>query len=198
MTRRSVGSARSIGEGEAMMTTDGPAWGAWTTHYDPVGQAPSMTRFDDESGLIVSLGMDRLELDLRSGQDEPFTGAIGLSGALAVGVPDEFPLLGFLLIVNGQITKTPGVEATVSCSLGHTSHAIEWPVDRPGGLQDPPPSDTGGEEALSDDEVFDRGFSVQCLMLDNRSVQRPFLRSRRCRSRWACRRAVGSRMNSRT
>jgi hypothetical protein len=150
------------------MTTDGPAWGAWTTHYDPVGQAPSMTRFDDESGLIVSLGMDRLELDLRSGQDEPFTGAIGLSGALAVGVPDEFPLLGFLLIVNGQITKTPGVEATVSCSLGHTSHAIEWPVDRPGGLQDPPPSDTGGDEALSDDEVFDRGFSVQCLMLDNR------------------------------
>jgi hypothetical protein len=150
------------------MTTDGPAWGAWTTHYDPVGQAPSMTRFDDESGLIVSLGMDRLELDLRSGRDEPFTGAIGLSGALAVRVPDEFPLLGFLLIVNGQVTRTPGVEATVTCSLGHTSHAIEWPVDRPGGLQDPPPSDTGGEDALSDDEVFDRGFSVQCLMLDNR------------------------------
>jgi hypothetical protein len=148
------------------MATDPPAWGAWTTHYDPVGQAPTMTRFDDESGLIVSLGMDRLELDLRSGQDEPFTGAIGLSGALEVSIPDQFPLLGFLLIVNGQITKTLGVEATVTCSLGHTSHAIEWPVDRPGGLKDPPP-DAGDEEAFSDDEVFDRGFSVQCLMLDN-------------------------------
>jgi hypothetical protein len=151
-----------------MMATDGPAWGAWTTHYDSVGQAPSMTRFDDESGLIVNFGMDRLELELGAGQDEPFTGAIGLSGALAVSIPDEFPLLGFLLIVNGQITKTPGVEATVTCSLGHTSHAIEWPVDRPGGLKDPPPSDTGGDEALSDDEIFDRGFSVQCLVLDNR------------------------------
>jgi len=126
-----------------------------------------MTRFDDESGLIVNFGMDRLELDLRSGQNEPFAGAIGLSGALDMSIPDEYPLLGFLLIVNGQITKTPGVEATVTCSLGHTSHAIEWPVDRPGGLKDPPP-DTAGDEAISDDEVFDRGFSVQCLMLDNR------------------------------
>jgi hypothetical protein len=50
--------------------------------------------------------MDRLELDLRSGQDE----------------------------------------ATVTCSLGHTSHAIEWPVDRPGGLQDPPPDTCGADE----------------------------------------------------
>jgi hypothetical protein len=150
------------------VATDAPAWGAWTTHYDSVGQAPNMTRFDDENGLIVDFGMDRLELDLGAGQDVSFAGAIGLSGALEVSIPDEFPLLGSLLIVNGQITKTPGVEATVSCSLGHTSHAIEWPVDRPGGLQDPPPPDTGGEEALSDDEVFDRGFSVQCLMLDNR------------------------------
>jgi hypothetical protein len=149
------------------MATDAPAWGAWTTHYDSVGQAPSMTRFDDETGLIVNFGMNRLELDLGSGQDEPFAGAIGLSGALAVSIPDEFPLLGFLLIVNGQITKTPGIEATVTCSLGHTSHAIEWPVDRPGGLQDAPPSDTG-DEAISDDQILDRGFSVQSLMLDNR------------------------------
>lgn len=149
------------------MATDGPAWGAWTTLYDPVGQEPSMARFDDETGLIVNFGTDRLELDLGSGEDVPFAGAVGLSGALAVSIPDEFPLLGFLLIVNGQITKTLGVEATVTCSLGHTSHAIEWPVDRPGGLEDPPPSDTESGEAVSND-LFDRGFSVQCLMLDNR------------------------------
>jgi hypothetical protein len=68
MTRRPVDSARSIGEGEAMMTTDGPAWGAWTTHYDPVGQAPSMIRFDDESGLIVSgFSVQCLMLDNRPG-----------------------------------------------------------------------------------------------------------------------------------
>ena len=70
-----------------MIATDGPAWGAWTTHYDPVGQAPSMTRFDDENGLIVNFGMDRLELDLGAGQDVPFAGAIGLSGALEVSIP---------------------------------------------------------------------------------------------------------------
>jgi hypothetical protein len=154
--------------GEASMSTDAPAWGDWTTHYDPVGQASTMTRFDDESGLIVSFGMDRLELDLGSGQDAPFAGAVGLSGALAVRIPDEFPLLGFLLIVNGQITKTPGVEATVTCSLGPTSRSIEWLVDRPGGLPDPPPSDAVGNQAVADDELFDRGFSMQGLMLDNR------------------------------
>ena len=149
------------------MATDAPTWGAWTTHYDPVGQAPTMTRFDDENSRIVSFGMDRLELDLGSGQDAPFAGAIGLSGALAVNIPDEFPLLGFLLIVNGQITKTPGTEATVTCSLGPTSRSVEWLLDRPGGLKDPPTSGSDDDGTMSD-ELFDRGFSVQCLMLDNR------------------------------
>jgi len=150
------------------MAAAAPSWGAWTTQYDSVGQAPTMTRFDDETGLIVAFTMDRLELDLAAGQDAPFAGAVGLSGQLAVNIPDEFPLLGFLLVVNGQITRTPGIEATVTCSLGPTSRALEWPVDRPGGLEDPPPSDTGDDGAVSDDELFDRGFSVQCLTLDNR------------------------------
>ena len=34
------------------MATDGPAWGAWTTHFDSVGQAPSMTRFDNRPGAV--------------------------------------------------------------------------------------------------------------------------------------------------
>jgi hypothetical protein len=74
----SIDSARSGGEGEAIMATDAPAWGAWTTHYDSVGQAPNMTRDDTEDGLVVSFGMDRLELDLGGDQDAPFAGAIGL------------------------------------------------------------------------------------------------------------------------
>ena len=35
------------------MARDAPSWGTWTTLYDPVGQAPGMSRFDNFDVLIV-------------------------------------------------------------------------------------------------------------------------------------------------
>jgi hypothetical protein len=145
------------------MTVGVPVWGPWTTFYDSVGQTPSMARGDTEDGLIVSFTTDRMELTLGGDQDAPFAGAIALAGALPASMPDDYPLLGFLLLVNGQITKTLGSEAAVTCSIGHATHSIEWPIDAPEGLPGPRPPNSGEESAFPEDAVLDRGFSVQCF-----------------------------------
>ena len=53
------------------MTAGAPAWGSWMTFYDSVDQAPSMARGDSEDGLVVSFGMDRLQLSLRVARTHP-------------------------------------------------------------------------------------------------------------------------------
>jgi hypothetical protein len=150
-----------------MMTAGKPAWGPWTTFYDSVGQAPNMTREDSEDGLVVGFTMDRMFISLQGDQDAPFAGAIGLSGALSPSMPDEFPLLGFVLVVNGQLTRSLGGEAAASCSIGHATHSIEWPIADPAGSPSPGPSRTE-EESLPEGSILDTGFSLECFTRDSR------------------------------
>jgi hypothetical protein len=151
-----------------MMTAGAPAWGSWTTFYDPVGQAPSMARADSEDGLVVSFGMDRMQLSLQGGEDTPFTGAIGLSGALTASIPDEFLLVGFLLVVNGELSRSLGSEAVVTGSIGSATHSVEWPIANPAGTPRLGPSRTGEEEPLPEGSLLETGFSVECFTRDTR------------------------------
>jgi hypothetical protein len=149
------------------MTAGAPAWGSWTTFYDSVGQAPSMARGDSEDGLVVSFGMDRMQISLQGGEEAPFAGAIGLSGALSVTIPDEFLLMGFLLVVNGNLSMSLGSEAVVTGSIGSATHSVEWPIANPSGTPDLEPSRTE-EESLPEGSILDTGFSVNCFTRDSR------------------------------
>jgi hypothetical protein len=147
------------------MRTGAPAWGSWTTFYDPVDQAPGMARADSEDGLVVSFGTDRLELDLRDDESAPFAGATGLSGALSVTIPDEFLLVGFLLVVNGEVSMSLGSQATVTGSLGSATRAVEWPIADPAGTPDPRGS---SDDAAPASLMIETGFSVECFTRDTR------------------------------
>ena len=156
------------------MTAEKPAWGPWTTFYDSVGQAPNMTRGDSEDGLVVSFGMDRMVMEIQGDQDAPFAGGFGLSGALSVSMPDDFSLLGFLLIVRGFIAKSARSQATVSCSIAHSTHSIEWPFHsavrvtppKVGGTT-PKPSDAG-EGPSPEGSFLETDVIVNCFVGDTR------------------------------
>jgi len=157
-----------------MMTVDAPAWGVWTTFYDSLGQAPSMGRSDSEDGLVASFTMDRMVMEIQGDQEAPFAGGFGLSGALSVSMPDDFSLLGFLLIVRGNIVKSPGGQAAVSCSIAHSTHSIEWPFHsavrvtppKVGGTT-PKPSDAE-EEPSPEGSVLETDFIISCFVGDTR------------------------------
>jgi len=157
-----------------MMTVDAPAWGHWTTFYDSLGQAPSMGRSDSEDGLVASFTMDRMVMEIQGDQDAPFAGGFGLSGALSVSMPDDFSLLGFLLIVRGTIVKSPRSQAAVSCSIAHSTHSIEWPFHsavrvtppKVGGTT-PKPSDAE-EEPSPEGSFLETDFIVNCIVGDTR------------------------------
>jgi hypothetical protein len=149
-----------------MMAAGAPAWGQWTTFYDSADQVPTMARGDSEDGLVVSFTMNRLELNVQGGPDAPFAGAMGLSGSLSVSMPDEYPLLGFLLIVRGQLIKSLGSEAAVSLSIGHTTKSIEWPLGSASGLRTPD-SDTD-EDSFPEGSFLDTGFNGLCFLEDTR------------------------------
>jgi hypothetical protein len=160
-----------------MMTADAPAWGQWTTFYDPAGQVPSMARSDSEDGLVVSFTFDRMQLDVQGYQDAPFAGAMGLSGALSVSMPDDYHLAGFLLIVRGSLTKSLGSGAALSCSIGHATKTIEWPLDSVSGIKTAGPSNTGQEEPFPEGSFLDTSFNSVCFMADTppgRVGQPPF------------------------
>ena len=70
-----------------MTTVIAPAWAPWTSYYDSAGQAPGMVANVAGDGLNVQFLLDRFQLSLQGGQDAPFAGAAGLSGALSVDVP---------------------------------------------------------------------------------------------------------------
>ena len=148
------------------MRTGATAWGPWTTFYDSVGQAPGVTRADSEDGLVVSFGTDRLELALQGGDEAPFAGAIGLSGALSVSIPDEFLLVGFLLVVNGNLFMSLGSEATVTGSIGSTTRAVERPIANPAGT--PGPRRSRVDDAAPEGLTIETGFKVECFTRDTR------------------------------
>ena len=107
-----------------MTTVSAPAWAPWTSYYDSAGQAPGMVTNVAGDGLSVQFMLDRLTLSLQGGQDAPFAGAAGLSGALSVNVPTDFSMLGFLLVVNGHLEKTAKSQAVV------THHRLHRHPDR--------------------------------------------------------------------
>jgi hypothetical protein len=145
------------------MRTGAPAWGSWTTFYDSVGQAPAMTRADSEDGLVVAFGMDRLVLDLRADEEAPSAGAIGLSGGLSVTIPDQFLLVGFLLVVNGELSMSLGGEASVTGSIGSATRSVEWPIASPAGTPDPRRS---SDDAAPASLMIETGFRVECFTRD--------------------------------
>ena len=149
------------------MSSDAPAWGLWTTFYDSVGQAPSMARGDSEDGLVVSFAMDRMQLSLQGDKDAPSAGAIGLSGSLTPSIPDEFLLVGFLLVVNGELSRSLGSEAVVTGSIGSATHSVEWPIANPAGSPGLGQSRTGEEEPIPDGSILETGFRVECFTRDS-------------------------------
>jgi hypothetical protein len=151
-----------------MMTRDAPAWGSWTTFYDSAGQAPSMTRGDSEDGLVVSFGMDRMQVSLQGDKDAPFAGTIGLSGSLTPSIPDEFFLVGLLLVVNGELSRSLGSEAVVTGSIGSAAHSVEWPIANPAGTPNLEPSRTAEEAPFPEGSILETGFRVECFTRDTR------------------------------
>jgi hypothetical protein len=160
------GDASSVQQGEAIMAAGVPAWGEWTTFYDSAGQVPTMIRNDSEDGLVASFGMDRLELNVQGGPDAPFAGAMGLSGSLSVNMPDEYPLVGFLLIVRGQLIKSLGSGAAVSWSIGHATKSVEWPLGGASGLAAPDPD--AEDASFPQGSFLETGFNVTCFLDDTR------------------------------
>jgi hypothetical protein len=155
-----------------MMTVDAPAWGQWTTFYDSLDQAPSMIRSDSEDGLVASFTMDRMVMEIQGDQDAPFAGGFGLSGALSVSMPDDFSLVGFVLIVRGFIAKSARSQAAVSCSIAHATHSIEWPFHSAVNLVTPKPLDAreepSPEEPSPEGSFLETDFIVNCFVSDTR------------------------------
>jgi hypothetical protein len=118
-------------------TVTAPAWAPWTSYYDSAGQGPSMVANVAGDGLNGQYRLDRFSLSLQGGQDAPFAGAAGLSGALSVDVPPDFYMVGFLLLVNGHLEKTAGSQAVVTCSIGHGTQSLSWLLAIGGGDRDP-------------------------------------------------------------
>jgi len=111
-----------------MMTARVPAWGPWTTYFDPGGVAPKMTVAVSDDGLAVQFNLAGFILTVGGGEDAPLAGATGLAGALPVEVPEEYFLAGFHLSVDdGSLTMTARSEALFTCSIGHSSTAVELP-----------------------------------------------------------------------
>ena len=134
-----------------MTTVSAPAWAPWTSYYDSAGQAPGMVTNVAGDNLSVQFMLDRLTLSLQGGQDAPFAGAAGLSGALSVNVPTDFSMLGFLLVVNGHLEKTAKSQAVVTCSIGHGTQSQSWPLGIPSRDRDP---------------VTGSDFSLECFTSD--------------------------------
>jgi len=111
-----------------MTTVTAPVWTPWTSYYDSAGQAPGMVANVAGDGLNVQYLLDRFTLSLQGSQDTPFAGAVGLSGALTVDVPPDFNMAGFLLLVNGHLEKTDGSQAAMTCSIGHGTQSLSWPL----------------------------------------------------------------------
>ena len=148
------------------MAAGAPVWGQWTTFYDSAGQVPTMLRSDSEDGLVASFGMDRLQLDIQGGPDAPFAGAMGLSGSLSVSMPDDYPLVGFLLIVRGLLVKSLGSGAAVSGSIGHATKSVEWPLGSVSGLKAPDPD--AQDAPFPEGSFLDTGFNITCFLDDTR------------------------------
>lgn len=120
-----AGMVRSASAAKAAETK--PQWGAWTTHVDSVGQAPSMASSFNEGHTALSLLFDKMEISLQGPDHTKRAASVTLAGHYPIEVPDEFNLNGFFLIARGQVSKSPNASAILTLSLGDTTRAFEWP-----------------------------------------------------------------------
>ena len=110
------------------MTATTPTWEPWVSHYDSVGQAPTMVAAFSLTKTTVSLLFDRMALSLQGSDKSQLAASIGLAGYFAIALPDEFALRGFLLTAKGKVFKTFDTSAVLTLSIGQSAGVFEWPV----------------------------------------------------------------------
>jgi hypothetical protein len=88
-----------------------------------------------------------------------------MAGELTVSVPEQLDLIGFLLVVNGHIERTPGTQAVVMCALGSASRSNEWPLSSIAGAVSSPNSNPG-DGAADDASMLDAEFRLEAFMSD--------------------------------
>jgi hypothetical protein len=110
------------------MKAASPTWGSFVTHYDSIGQAPTMVASFNDSKTVVSVLFDRMVLSLQGNDKDKLAGSIGLAGFFPISLPDEFPLRGFVLIARGIILKSSNCSAVLTISLGEGARVLEWPT----------------------------------------------------------------------
>jgi hypothetical protein len=142
-------------------TTTAPTW---TTSYDSTGQAPSLVPTSATGELGVRMLADRLDLDLRGDDGSPMAGSFGLSGTLTCTVPEDLPLAGLLLVIDGFVARTPGTQVAVTGAIGGTTTSRGWPLRSIAGATSPAPpasrgNDVGGTLAEED-------FRIECFAPD--------------------------------
>jgi hypothetical protein len=124
-----------------------------------------MARSDAEDGLSVTFTMDRLVLSLLGGEGAPFAGAVGLAGALSVSVPEALRLVGFVLVVQGHLERSAGSQALVTCSIGHGTSTVAWPLVSLAGAESAEPSRTR-EGPPAEDSRLSADFRLECFTSD--------------------------------
>ncbi len=147
------------------MAMDIPTWGQWTSHYDPANQAASMVDSVADDGLSVNFTLDRLTLLLQGAQDSPFAAALGMAGQLTVSLPETLDLIGFLLVLNGHVERTPGSQAVIACSIGHGARSLEWPLTSVAGAPSAPLPETSAEDA-GEASILEADFRLECFTSD--------------------------------
>jgi len=143
-----------------------PEWGPLITFYDPAGQVPAMVRSVADDGLSITFLFDRMTIGLDGGQDAAFAGAVALSGALSLNMPEDLNLLGFLLVANGHLERTAGSQAMVACSVGHGANSIVWPFASLAGTPSPDPAQPDDAQHPDCSVVLSEDFRVECFTGD--------------------------------
>jgi hypothetical protein len=91
-------------------------------------------------------------------------GAVGFAGHFPLVLPDEFPLAGYLLIVQGIVIKSNDASAILTGAIGEKAFAQEWP--RTGGIVE-----AGGK---SEPQIDNQKFAIPCFTVDeHRAVGQP-------------------------
>ena len=139
--------------------TDPIQFGPWTSFVDSTGQAPNMTRLEDER--TIQFQMDRLELTI-AGDSGPAAAAAVLSGGLDLTMPAQLDVAGLMLLVSGQITRTAGTQAQVTAALGSTVRSVEFPQLAPAGT----PTGEAAEGLTPDQLRPTTDFTVVCFLID--------------------------------
>ena len=111
-----------------MPATKTPTWEPFVSHYDSVGQAPTMVAAFSLPKTTVSLLFDRMAVSLQGNDKSRLAASIGLAGYFAIALPDEFALRGFLLTARGKVFKTFDTSAVLTLSIGQSARVVEWPM----------------------------------------------------------------------